>query len=321
MSLLPRFLYPGPLYLLAATGLAFALDALYPYHSGPMLTVHPVHTSFVLATKLYRPRGSRARGLAIWLSVLMVHAAAYGALLYLAWLAGPPVWVVVAGYVIKTSISLRLLIDTVDGVGGALRAQRLDEARSLAQGLVRRDLSREDPGHVASAAVESLAESLVDGLASPLLWLSILGPLGALSQRVVNTLDGALGFKDPDHVDIGFVSAWADTIMNYVPARLTALIIALASPAGGGSVRNALSSWLTCAGLTESRNAGHPMSAMSGAVEVALEKRGSYTLCAHYGRLPNGDDVNSAIRVSIASAVALAALTSALTTAFWLLIQ
>ena len=321
MSLLPRFLYPGPEYVLAATAFAFLLDAAYPFHRGIMLTIHPVHTSFVMANRLYRPRGSAARGVAIWVAVMAVHLSAYCLVLYLAWLAGPLAWVIAAGYVIKTSASLRLLVDTVDGVGRALRSGRLGDARELAQGLVRRDLSREDAGHIASAAVESLAESLVDGFASPLLWLSALGPLGALAQRIANTLDGALGYRDPDHVRVGFASAVADTVMNYVPARLTALLIAVSSPLGGGSIRRSIKSWAECAGLTESRNAGHPMSAIAGALGVVLEKRGSYALCPNFGRLPDARDVEAAVRISMVAAAMLAAVTSALAIAFWFLFR
>ncbi len=310
MKLLPSFMYPGPIYVLGAMALAVALDGLYPYHSGLMLTIHPVHTSFSLASRLYRPRGSKARGLAIWLAVVAGHLALYGTALYLAWLVGPLAWVIVAAYIVKTSLSLRLLLDTVEDVGRALGAGRLDEARVKAQGLVRRDLSGEDEGHVASAAVESLAESLVDGFSSTLFWLSLLGPIGALLQRVVNTLDGALGYRDPEHKDIGLVSAVADTIINYVPARLTALFITLASQAGGGSLRRALYSWIACRGLTESRNAGHPMSAMAGALGVKLEKRGHYALCPDAGAMPTASDIDSALRVSIAVAALWAVIVS-----------
>jgi adenosylcobinamide-phosphate synthase (EC 6.3.1.10) len=306
------FLYPGPLYLLAALAVAVTMDAVYPYHSGLLLRVHPVHTSFVLAMRLYRPRASRAWGAVLWLTVMALHITVYAAALLAAWLAGPIAWIVVAGYVIKTSISIRLLLDTVENVWRSLATGRLTEARAWAQGLVRRDLSGEDAGHVASAAVESLAESLVDGLVSPLFWLALLGPIGALAQRVANTLDGAVGFRDPDHADVGFVSARADTAINFVPARLTALLIALSAPIAGGGVRYSLRAWLRCRRLTESVNAGHPMSAMAGALGVLLEKRGSYTLCPEAGRLPGAEDVKRSLMVSTITIALAAVIMSAL---------
>jgi len=87
------FLYPGPLYLLAALAVAVAMDAVYPYHSGILLRVHPVHTSFVLAMRLYRPRASRAWGAVLWLTVMALHITVYAAALLAAWLAGPVVWI------------------------------------------------------------------------------------------------------------------------------------------------------------------------------------------------------------------------------------
>jgi len=75
------FLYPGPLYLLAALAVAVAMDAVYPYHSGILLRVHPVHTSFVLAMRLYRPRASRAWGAVLWLTVMALHITVYAAAL------------------------------------------------------------------------------------------------------------------------------------------------------------------------------------------------------------------------------------------------
>ncbi|MGC9072107.1 MAG: cobalamin biosynthesis protein [Acidilobus sp.] len=300
MWLIPAFLYPGPLYVLSALALGLALDGIYPYHKGVLLKVHPVHTSFMIAQRLFRPRASRLKGAAIWAAVMFSHLSVYGIALYLAWSLSPIAWILVAAYIVKISLSLRLLIDIVDNVRRSLGAGDLAEAKRWAQNIVRRDLAPEDPGHVASAAIESLAEGLVDGFISPLFWLSLLGPLGALAQRTVNTLDGALGFKDPDHLKAGFVSAWADTVVNFLPARLAAILIALLAPLGGGKIRGSLRSWLACRGLTESRNAGNPMSAIAGALNVVLEKRGSYTLCQANYVLPGPDEIKRAIRVSIA---------------------
>ncbi len=296
------FLCPGPEYEVAALLLAILWDYLYPYHSGFMLSIHPVHVSYVLALKMYRPRSSRARGLGIWLLVMSVNLTCYGALLYAAYVVSPVVWVLAASYIVKVSASLRLLLDEVYAVARSLARGDLAGARQHAQGLVRRPLDREDEGHVASAAIESLAESLNDGFISPLFWLLLLGPLGALSQRVANTLDGALGFKDPDHADVGWASAWADTLINYVPARLTAALIVLASGRPASMARS-LRSWLRCRGLTESRNAGHPMSAMAGALGVTLEKRGHYRLCSCFGRMPDSGDVAKAVNVAAAASI------------------
>ena len=212
---------------------------------------------------------------------------------------------------LKTSFSLRLLIESVAKVAEHLEAGRLSEARRVAQGLVRRNVYILGSGHVASAALESLSESLVDGYTSPLFYAVLLGPLGALFQRIVNTLDGALGFKTPEYLEAGWLSAKMDTLVNYVPARLTALLLVLLSPLVGGDRHNAYRIWRQYAGTTESINAGHPMSSLAGALGVVLEKPGHYKL--GQGELPSPDDIRRGVRlVTIAALLWLCAVTSSL---------
>ncbi|WP_338248707.1 CobD/CbiB family cobalamin biosynthesis protein [Pyrodictium abyssi] len=238
-----------------------------------------------------------------------VHLAAYAALLYAAWRLGPLAWLLAAAWVLKVSFSLRLLLETVWRAAGCMERGDTVCARVLVQGLVRRDVHRLGPGHVASAAVESLAESLVDGYTSPLLYTALLGPLGALLQRLANTLDGALGFKTPDYLEAGWASAWADTLLNYIPARATAALTALAAPIAGGSPARALRVWRRYGGATESRNAGHPMSAVAGALGVRLEKPGSYVLGE--GPLPGPGDMKRGVAVAATVAAAWLALVAA----------
>ncbi|WP_083494493.1 CobD/CbiB family cobalamin biosynthesis protein [Pyrodictium occultum] len=248
------------------------------------------------------PGSGRLRGAAAWAAVVGSHLAGYALLLYAAWRLSPLAWLLAASWVLKTSFSLRLLLETVWRAAALMEKGCVDQARSLVQGLVRRDVYRLGPGHVASAAVESLAESLVDGYTSPLFYTLLLGPLGGLLQRLANTLDGALGFKTPEYLEAGWASAWVDTLLNYVPARVTAVLIALASPAAGGSVAAALRVWSRYASSTESRNAGHPMSAMAGALGVRLEKPSNYALGE--AQLPGPREMRRAVRVALLVAAA-----------------
>ncbi len=231
-----------------------------------------------MALKLGKPFSSRIRGVVVWIVVVSTHLALYASILYVAWSISPYLWIAVASYITKTSFSLRLLIDIVKRVGVCSSRGDWSCARFWTQQIVRRNVYELDEEHVLSAAIESLAESLVDGYTSPLLYYAFFGPLGALFQRIVNTLDGALGFKDPPYRDVGWFSAKMDTLVNYVPARLTALLIVALSPIAGGDPRYAYRIWRKFCRATESLNAGHPMSAMAGALRVRLEKPGFYVL-------------------------------------------
>jgi adenosylcobinamide-phosphate synthase len=265
----------NPLALVAA----LLLDYAYPRHEGLALAIHPVHTAFIMARRIAPPYSGVARGALAWLAVMASHLAPAALLLYAACkLLGPPGWVVAATLVYKHSIAVRLLDIHASRTTRALEEGDLEAARAEAQNLVRRPTSTLGEGHVASAVIESLAESLVDSVASPLLYASILGPLGALAQRIANTLDGALGFKTSEYIRVGRASAYADTALNYIPARLAALTIALTAHITRGSPGKALEAVRLWRHATESRNAGYPLSAAAGALGVCLEKPGHYKI-------------------------------------------
>ena len=315
MTLLPVWVKPGPFYLYAALVLGLLLDRLYPWHSGLLLRVHPVHTGFVLARRLAPPGSGRARGVLAWLVVMVSHLAPAALLLYAAWLASPIVWVAVASVIVKLSCPLYPLLDAASRFYRCASRGDWVCGRGYAQWLVRRNVYELGDAHVVSAVLESLAESLVDGYTSPILYYMLLGPLGALAQRMVNTLDSALGYLDGGYREAGWLSARADDVVNYIPARLTALAIIAASCISRLGCRSALYSWLQWSGATLSPNAGHPMAALAGALGAWLEKPGFYTLNPG-GRGPRVEDVPVASRL-----VALAALLYTLAVAPLALIQ
>ncbi|MGC9116962.1 MAG: cobalamin biosynthesis protein [Conexivisphaera sp.] len=277
--------------------LGIVLDAAYPYHRGLLLAIHPVHTSYSMALSLARRfRGmGRTGGIALWVIVVGSHLAIYGAALWAAWRLGILAWTLAAAYVVKVSMPIRLLVDQVRETGRRLEDHDLEGARGVAQGLVRRDLRTADAGHVGSAALESLFESLVDGVTSPLLYYALMGPMGALLQRLSNTMDGAVGFRDPQFSEVGWFSAKVDTVLNYLPARLTALL-EIASCGIGGS-RRAARAYERHRRSTASLNAGHPMSAAAGCLGVALEKAGEYRLGD--GDLPGPGDIARGLRLAM----------------------
>jgi len=167
------------------------------------------------------------------------------------------------------------------------------------------------PSHVYSAGLESLAESLVDGYTSPLTWYFLTGVLGAFIQRLVNTLDGALGLLEPAYREQGWFSARLDTVMNFIPARITAyLIIISGSILGYSSLPLSLRIVREYSNRTLSLNAGYPMSAMAGVLGVVLEKPGHYVLGE--GRRPNREDLIRGWRVAFVTAILYTVLVASL---------
>ncbi len=297
MTFLPYWLYPDPQYLIIALCISVITDVMYPKHLGVLYLIHPVHTSYFLALKLSKYGSSRAYGVIIWFVVITIHITPYSLLLYISWRISPILWVLISSYIIKVSISpallLKILINCVKyGTKG-----NYSKVRTLVQEIVRRDLNEVDLGHVYSAGIESLFENIVDAVTSPLLLLSFLGPIGALFQRIVNTLDGALGYKVGKFRYLGWFSALMDTIINYIPARLVAILTIITSSIIQGSMKEKLLTYIKYRCRTDSINAGHPISAIAASLGVRLEKIGHYVLGE--GELPRLEHVSLATELGV----------------------
>jgi adenosylcobinamide-phosphate synthase len=129
-----------------------------------------------------------------------------------------------------------------------------------------------------------------------LLYYALGGLPAALAYRFVNTTDAMLGYRDPAHEWLGKAPARLDDLANLLPARLTAGLITLAAALVGDDAGGAWRIWRRDARKTASPNAGHPMSAMAGALGVELEKVDHYRLGAG-GRSPAPGDISRAVRL------------------------
>ncbi len=210
----------------------------------------------------------------------------------------PTLWgMVVEGIVLKTTFSLRGLSRAATQIAQALDRDELSSARHwLAWHLVSRDTQRLSASQVAAATIESIAENASDGVIAPLFYYTIGGLPAALVYRFCNTADAMLGYRDPAREWLGKAPARMDDIANVIPARITALALVSGACLFPGNAHRAWRIWRRDAGLTASPNAGHPMSAMSGALGVRLEKPGSYVLGEELPP-PQTSDIAAAIRL------------------------
>ncbi len=206
-----------------------------------------------------RLKGAAAAALVIGL------AGAAGALVQAVLPAG--VWgVVLAGLVAWPLVAARSLHDHVAAVARPLAAGDLGGARGAVAMIVGRDpLALDEPG-VARAALESLAENASDGVIAPLFWGAVLGLPGIAAYKAVNTLDSMIGHRTARHEEFGWAAARIDDLANLIPARLTALLVALA----GGQLGAAWRVVQRDARHHRSPNGGWPEAAMAGALGVRL---------------------------------------------------
>ena len=180
------------------------------------------------------------------------------------WLEGWPLLVVQTSGV-ALAVSLRGLAEHGRAVGEPLARGDMDEARRRVSYIVSRDAAALDEQGVAAAASESMLENGADAVFASLFWFLVAGLPGVVLHRLVNTLDAMWGYRNARFEYFGRCAARLDDLMNWIPARLTALTYALL-----GNTRLALRCWRRQAPTWDSPNAGPVMAAGAGALEVIL---------------------------------------------------
>jgi adenosylcobinamide-phosphate synthase len=169
------------------------------------------------------------------------------------------------------SLGLRSLHDHASPIEQALRRNDLPAAREYTARIVSRDTEQADESDLAKAGVESLLENGNDAVFGTLFWFIVAGGPGAVLFRLANTLDAMWGYRTPRYRAFGCAAARIDDVLNWIPARLTALSYALL-----GNTKLAWHCWRTQAPLWSSPNAGPVMASGAGALGLALGGTASY---------------------------------------------
>jgi adenosylcobinamide-phosphate synthase len=186
-------------------------------------------------------------------------------------------------------------------IGDALVREDLDAARAALPSLVGRDPSGLDEKEIARAAVESVAENTVDAIVAPACWAVAAGAPGVLAHRAVDTLDSMVGYRSPRYRRFGWASARADDAMAFVPARVTAALVAAARPQVARTV------WQTVrrdAAAHPSPNAGVAEAAFAAALGLRLGGENRYGDQLELrppmgdGRPPEATDIARAVDLS-----------------------
>ncbi|GAB7069544.1 cobalamin biosynthesis protein [Mycobacterium hodleri] len=200
-----------------------------------------------------------------------------------------------------------------------LDAGDVDGARGLVPSLCGRDPQSLDEAGIARATVESVAENTADAQVAPLWWGAIGGAPGLLVYRGANTLDAMIGHMSPRLLHFGWAAARFDDVANYLPARVTGLLVATCAPVVSGSPRAAVAAWRRDAARHPSPNAGVVEASFAGALGVRL---GGPTQYAHRleirptlgeGQAPEVADVMRSVRLSRAVQLAAAGIAVAVT--------
>lgn len=253
---------------------AYAVDRLI---GDPRAIPHPVVGMGWAITRieaairrLVPPRRFKAAGL---LLPLLVAGGAFAFTWGLIWLlAQISPWLAAAAeiWLIATAIAAKGLKDAGMEVYYCLRRGDLPAARRSLGMIVGRDTAQLESPDLVRGAVETVAENIVDGVVSPLFYAVIGGAPLAMAYRAVNTLDSMVGYKNEKYMNLGWASARLDDIANYIPARITALLLIAAAWARGLNARGAYRTVRRDASSHPSPNSGYPESAVAGALGIRL---------------------------------------------------
>ncbi len=204
---------------------------------------------------------------------LLIVSGSYAAVWLILWVAAlvhPLLAWVVGAWLISTTIATKGLADAGLEIARHLLANDLAAARRSLSMVVGRDTDQLDEPEICRGAVETVAENIVDAIVSPLIYAALGGAPLAMAYRAANTLDSMVGYKNEKYKNLGWASARFDDVMNYIPARLTALLLVMASWLQRLDWRQCWAMIKRDAHLHPSPNSGLPEAGVAGALGVQL---------------------------------------------------
>lgn len=262
----------------AVLALAIVLDLML---GDPRWLPHPVVLIGRLITTLedlFRRmiRHERTAGVLLLIITVSISASLAWLLIRICSQIHPMAGFLSAAAISYTCLAARSLHSESALVADSLAAGNLAEARRTLAYIVGRDTATLDEADIWRALVETVAENTSDGIIAPVFWLALGGPVAAIAYKAVSTLDSMVGYKNERYLHLGWASARMDDLLNFIPARITALLMVLAAPLAGLSPHGAVRITLRDRLNHPSPNSGHPEAAAAGALGVQLGGRSFY---------------------------------------------
>lgn len=246
-----------------------------------------------LEIRLIKADNKRAAGTILVALTILLSVGSTAILLVVSYMLGPVVYVIIESLFIWQCLALKSLRDESLRVYIRLNEEGLESGRQAVSMIVGRDTKTLDEMGVVKATVETVAENASDGVGAPLFYILLFGGLGGVLYKTVNTMDSMIGYKNDKYMDFGRCAAKLDDLFNYVPSRLCALMMVLASGIAGFNIKNAFRIWKRDRYNHASPNSAQTESVMAGALDVKLAGSAYY-----FGKLvekPYIGDSNRAI--------------------------
>ena len=209
------------------------------------------------------------------------------------------IYIIISSIILTTMFAIKVLFNSASNIKRDLEKDIVTARKNLSY-LVSRQTDSLTNEEIISATIETLTENITDSVIAPLFYTFIFGVIGAVFYRAVNTLDAMVGYKKPDTINIGWFPAKLDDVLNYLPARITGIIMVFAAYLLDMNWNNAYMIMRRDARNPDSPNSGFPMAAAAGALGVKLKKIDYYEI---------GDDLNPLKVDTISDAIKLTKIT------------
>lgn len=264
--------------------IGFLLDLLI---GDPHFFPHPVKVMgrmiSGLTGKLNKGERRRAKGLFMMILLIISSGGTAFLILYLAYSINTYVGIAVGAVMTYQCLAVKQLRTESMAVYKALRKDDLTGGRKAVSMIVGRDTEELSAEGVVKAAVETVAENTSDGIIAPLFFLAIGGPVLGMIYKAVNTMDSMVGYKNDEFGEFGFFPAKMDDILNYIPSRLSALIMISACNTGRYfDAKNAYRIWKRDRQKHESPNSAQTEAVAAGALHIRLAGDASYFGVVHH---------------------------------------
>jgi len=307
-------------HLVLVLMLAAAIDVIF---GEPPAAMHPVVWIGKLINFLKNAAPKTHRkfyGVLMALCCVFLAALLGYSVLYIAAFPGIPriLGLLIEAYFLKATFAINCLLSPAREIYRHLEENRLEKVRELLPMYVSRNTSKLTRTQMSSAVIESVSENYVDGILSPIFYYALFGEFGLVAAYVfkaISTLDSMVGYKTEPYKELGYFSAKADDVLNWIPARISVIFILAAAlvvallPKKQGKVNplNIIQCVLEDGMKTPSPNSGYPMAATAGALGVKLVKPDCYVLGASYPPTEINDIKRVSQLIAIASGFSLAA--------------
>lgn len=253
--------------------IGFILDLLIGDPNNPF---HPVRGIGLLASKLetiFRKllkNSLKIAGFIVWMiTIILTFAITYG-IIFVCMKINKYLGIIVQGIIIYFCISAKGLVVEGYKVIKYLNEGNIEKSRKQLSYIVGRDTESLDSKGITRAVIETIAENMSDGVIAPILFAGIFGAAGSMAYKAVNTMDSMFGYKNEKYIKFGYFPAKLDDLFNYIPARVTGILIIISSFFLKRDYKNSFKIYKRDRYNHTSPNSAHPEAAMAGALDIQL---------------------------------------------------